>query len=92
MREGGGGRIRMVNTTYLADMLDFTFSSYTLMWFPEFLIRLDILYNYFMIGEDDKAVFSIPGIIGTRSLKWTPSYILLITYVYGRSSVTLTFY
>ncbi len=31
------------------------------MWFPELLIRLDILHNYLVAGEDNKSVFSISG-------------------------------
>jgi hypothetical protein len=31
------------------------------MWFPELLIRLDILHKYLVAGEDNKAVFSISG-------------------------------
>jgi hypothetical protein len=29
--------------------------------FPRLTIRLDLLNNYSVTGEDDKAVFSIPG-------------------------------
>jgi hypothetical protein len=37
-------------------------SHWSSLWFPEFSIRLDILYNYFVTGEDDKAVFLFPAI------------------------------
>jgi hypothetical protein len=41
------------------------------LWFPELPIRLDILYKYFVTGEDDKAVFFIPS-EWYRSCGWTP--------------------
>ncbi len=39
-----------------------------LMRAPELPIRLDILYNYFVTGEDNKATFSLPG--DTRSFSF----------------------
>ncbi len=41
----------------------------------EFLIRLDILYNYFVTGEDNKVVFSIPANTGIFAT-WAHSSLL----------------
>jgi hypothetical protein len=35
--------------------------SWTSLWMTRFPIRQDFLYNYFVTGEGDKVVFSIPN-------------------------------
>jgi hypothetical protein len=54
------GSIWMVNMTHLVGQLGLTPSRWTSSPVPEFLIRPDILYNYFVTEEDNKAIFSIP--------------------------------
>ncbi len=55
-----GGRIQMVSTTYSVSHLGFTPPSWTLKRFTRFLVRAGFLCNYFVAGEDDKVIFSIP--------------------------------
>jgi hypothetical protein len=38
---------------------------------------IGFLYNYFMTGEDDKSIFSIPGMLGTL---FDPCRVAYLTY------------
>ncbi len=54
-----GGRIWTVTTTHSAGPAGFH-TSWTLLWVTRFLIRPGFLVQLFVIGEDDKSVFSTP--------------------------------